>query len=412
MKSYEQIADSIIEKYNARAEKKRRRVAISRRIAAITFGTAAVLGIGIFTFALRPPKKPVPDPPGIIVENETTSAETTSVQAGTRTTAAQTTVTIQTETASAETTAATAQSSTQSGATAGTSQTTASTRRSTTTARQTTTRMTTTTPHVTTTTTASATTTTDAATTTASMGTTTATFELPYIETTALPYIETTAPKRTFGTWTEVAVSDTVKNEAPYKRKTSFRQMLNESNIVLMGTVTDVCEYQVECFDENGSRLTPFEVSIITLDAEKSLNLPYYEADTVKIFYPYSLSYLSENGLLIRKGGEYVFFVSDYVPTEYGDIYKYWYRNNYLRFSKYFLGNAYDRVMAINNGVVTSYDFTQYIGADFMEFYSIDEVWDSIPQEVKDNENAEEYYRFFSSEYLTSVVRKIWEQKR
>ena len=403
MKSYEQIADSIIEKYNARAEKKRRRVAISRRIAAITFGTAAVLGIGIFTFALRPPKKPVPDPPGIIVENETTSAETTSVQAGTRTTAAQTTVTIQTETASAETTAATAQSSTQSGATAGTSQTTASTRRSTTTARQTTTRMTTTTTHVTTTTTASATTT-DAATTTASMGTTTATFELPYIE--------TTAPKRTFGTWTEVAVSDTVKLEAPYVRESSFKQMLNESNIVLMGTVTDICEYQVECFDDKGNRVTPFEVSIITLEAEKSLNLPYYKADTVKIFYPYSLSYLSENGLLIRKGGEYVFFVSDYVPTEYGDIYKYWYRNNYLRFSKYFLGNAYDRVMAINNNVVTSYDFTQYIGADFMEFYSIDEVWDSIPQEVKDNENAEEYYRFFSSEYLTSVVRKIWEQKR
>ena len=207
-------------------------------------------------------------------------------------------------------------------------------------------------------------------------------------------------------------MSDTVKREAPYVRESSFKQMLNESNIVLMGTVTDVCEYQVECFDENGSRLTPFEVSIITLDAEKSLNLPFYKADTVKIFYPYSLSYLSENGLLIRKGGEYVFFVSDYVPTEYGDIYKYWYRNNYLRFSKYFLGNAYDRVMVINNGVVTSYDFTQHIGADFMEFYSIDEVWDSIPQEVKDNENAEEYYRFFSSEYLTSVVRKILEQKR
>ena len=57
------------------AERKRRRTMILRSCA-IGAGAAAVLGVGLTTYALRPPKKPVPSQSGITVETETTSAET------------------------------------------------------------------------------------------------------------------------------------------------------------------------------------------------------------------------------------------------------------------------------------------------------------------------------------------------
>ena len=73
MKSYEQIADSILEKYNSRLEAKRRRNKIIFRSAAVLSGAAAVIGIGIFTTALKAPKMPDPVKPGIIIESETTA---------------------------------------------------------------------------------------------------------------------------------------------------------------------------------------------------------------------------------------------------------------------------------------------------------------------------------------------------
>ena len=54
MKSYDEIAESIIKKYNSRREQKRRKAAVFRRTAALTLGTAAVLGIGIFARSSRP----------------------------------------------------------------------------------------------------------------------------------------------------------------------------------------------------------------------------------------------------------------------------------------------------------------------------------------------------------------------
>ncbi len=73
MKSYEQIADSILEKYNSRLEAKRRRNKIIFRSAAVLSGAAAVIGMGIFTTALKAPKMPDPVKPGIIIESETTA---------------------------------------------------------------------------------------------------------------------------------------------------------------------------------------------------------------------------------------------------------------------------------------------------------------------------------------------------
>lgn len=76
------------------AERKRRKTMILRSFA-IGVGTAAVLSVGLTTFALRPPKKPTPSQSGIIVETETTSAETTVAPTSPSTTAPQTVTTEQ-----------------------------------------------------------------------------------------------------------------------------------------------------------------------------------------------------------------------------------------------------------------------------------------------------------------------------
>ena len=77
------------------AERKRRKTMILRSFA-IGVGTAAVLSVGLTTFALRPPKKPTPSQSGIIVETETTSAETTVAPTSPSTTAPQTATTVRT----------------------------------------------------------------------------------------------------------------------------------------------------------------------------------------------------------------------------------------------------------------------------------------------------------------------------
>ena len=88
------------------AMQKRRRKTILRSCA-IGAGAAAVLGVGLTTYALRPPKKPASSQSGIIVETETTSAETTVAPTSPSTTATQTTSTKQVTTTTVSTTAST-----------------------------------------------------------------------------------------------------------------------------------------------------------------------------------------------------------------------------------------------------------------------------------------------------------------
>lgn len=77
MKNYEEMAKLVLEARDEYVKKKKNRVLFLKRASVVTFGVAAVLGIGIFTHAMKPPKKPVPSQSGIIVETETNSTDTT-----------------------------------------------------------------------------------------------------------------------------------------------------------------------------------------------------------------------------------------------------------------------------------------------------------------------------------------------
>ena len=79
MKSYDEIADSIIKKYEHRLAERKRRKAIIMRSTALGLGAAAIVGVGICANALKPPKKPTAESSAIIAETTAaTSAETTA----------------------------------------------------------------------------------------------------------------------------------------------------------------------------------------------------------------------------------------------------------------------------------------------------------------------------------------------
>ena len=233
MKSYEELEANAYKKAESViAAEKRRKTILLRRSVALTLGTAAVLGIGIFTHAMKPPKKPTSDRSGIIVETETTSAETTSAQTSSSTAAPKTTTTKQMTTAT-------------------TTATTASARQSVTTVRTTATAARTTTETVRTTAAASPTTTTAAQTTAAAVQTTVS---------------QTTTAKTTHSYFFTTAAVQTSAN-AYYYTGTTPQTGLVES------TGTQVCSAAVAT--------TP-----VTLPPTKQVRYGEYEFKYNPIFHP------------------------------------------------------------------------------------------------------------------------------
>lgn len=110
MDRYEKSAEFLMRRGDEIIAERKRRKSIILRSCAIGAGAAAVLGIGLTTYALRPPKKPSPSQSGIIAETETTSAETTAAPTSPSTTAPQT---VTTERATSAVTVATTSSTQQ-----------------------------------------------------------------------------------------------------------------------------------------------------------------------------------------------------------------------------------------------------------------------------------------------------------
>lgn len=108
MKNDIEMFNSILSRLEEYEKQKKRKSILVRRTAVLTLGTAAVLGTGIFTHAMKPPKKPTPSQSGIIVETETTSAETKAAPTTVGTTTPQTVATVRTTVTTAETTTSSA----------------------------------------------------------------------------------------------------------------------------------------------------------------------------------------------------------------------------------------------------------------------------------------------------------------
>lgn len=86
MKNYEDMAKAVLKARDEYIKKKRKRILFIKKASAVSFGAAAIIGIGICANVLKPPKKPTVENSGIITETTTViSVETTvktSVQTG------------------------------------------------------------------------------------------------------------------------------------------------------------------------------------------------------------------------------------------------------------------------------------------------------------------------------------------
>ncbi|MCR4889188.1 MAG: hypothetical protein K5979_08450 [Ruminococcus sp.] len=97
MKTYDEMFQRVLARRDEYEKQKQQRKLILKKTTAIVSGAAAVLALGLFTNALKAPKKPTPEQSGIITE---TSLSTTQVntEPATKTTPAVTSKTTQTET--------------------------------------------------------------------------------------------------------------------------------------------------------------------------------------------------------------------------------------------------------------------------------------------------------------------------
>ena len=102
MKNYEDMAKAVLKARDEYIKKKRKRILFIKKASAVSFGAAAILGIGICANALKPPKKPTANNSGIITN--TTEAVTTSAGSSVQTSAKSATTQKQTITTSVLTT--------------------------------------------------------------------------------------------------------------------------------------------------------------------------------------------------------------------------------------------------------------------------------------------------------------------
>lgn len=97
MDKFEKSAEFIMKRGDMVIAERKRRKLIILRSGAISLGALAVLGIGIFTNVMKPPKRPIPDQSGIITESSETV--TTSAITAAETTSEKTTASVSASTA-------------------------------------------------------------------------------------------------------------------------------------------------------------------------------------------------------------------------------------------------------------------------------------------------------------------------
>lgn len=118
-------------------------------------------------------------------------------------------------------------------------------------------------------------------------------------------------------TWTKIEHSEKTYAECSEKEAFNLEEKLDKADYIFKGTITNCDEYDVEWQDENGEQWGPYTRSIITANISED----YYgespvSGDSIKIYYPYSISTEFENGFDITEGKEYI-FVTQALDSEF-----------------------------------------------------------------------------------------------
>lgn len=125
------------------------------------------------------------------------------------------------------------------------------------------------------------------------------------------------------------------------------------NTFVFRGTIVGAKEYEVSWTDENGDKRGPFKRSIL----EAKVSEIYHgkspvSGDTVRILYPYSLSWDFEDAVRIREGGEYIFVRNWVIDDKYMDLISKYHPEslNYesAKHADIYLGGAWDSLFVVD----------------------------------------------------------------
>ena len=161
--------------------------------------------------------------------------------------------------------------------------------------------------------------------------------------------------------WKEVPINDTkgeygiIKSCAPILDP---QRIITNADYIFSGTVTSRKEYEIFWTDKDGKQWGPYEGAII----EVKVNHDYYgqspvEGNTIKIYYPDSLSAEFEDVVWIKDQGEYV-FITQALDEEFVQRKKKESPDDQYEQEKYadvYLGNPVNRLFPIEEGNVFAF---------------------------------------------------------
>lgn len=108
--------------------------------------------------------------------------------------------------------------------------------------------------------------------------------------------------------WKEVPIEEGKYEAQGSMQEYDLKKIINEADYVFSGNIVDRKEYEVEWTDENGELRGPFSKSVI----EVKINNEYYgespvSGDSIRVYYPYSLSMDFKGSFAMEEGKEYIF---------------------------------------------------------------------------------------------------------
>ncbi|MBR6996727.1 MAG: hypothetical protein IKH96_12055 [Ruminococcus sp.] len=201
------------------------------------------------------------------------------------------------------------------------------------------------------------------------------------------PVVQTTTTKVTYNIsseWNEVEIDSRIGRVSNMYKPFDLDSVIEETDLVFSGTVIDRKEYEVKWTDENGENWGPYRNAVI----EVKINDVYYgntDKETIKIYYPQSLSTLYTGAFLLKQDQEYIFLANNFDE----DYYEMKASNPHDRFEqeKYadiYITNSRDAIMPVINNIVSVYN--GYFNSNEVALekaLSKENVLDNIPDEIQ-----------------------------
>ncbi|MCR4890236.1 MAG: hypothetical protein K5979_13815, partial [Ruminococcus sp.] len=177
--------------------------------------------------------------------------------------------------------------------------------------------------------------------------------------------------------WTEIEPSSSTQNASASYKLFNKDTIIDTTDLVFKGTITNLKEYEIEAKGENGEKLGPFTKSIVEVTVDEVYH-GEINKDTIKIYYPTSLSTHYDGSFILRENQEYIFLTNDISE----DIDK---KYNVKKYADTSLSAGLrNGVMPVIDNVVSVYE--EYFNNDesaMSKAIPQDDVLDKMPEEAR-----------------------------